>query len=91
MNKNNEKQKTTYEIYWEPKKIYEHIKGKTNENHKNQWKNQRRNNEKTMENQRQFCQHSKLLLPEIFVPVFSRFSSSLGKEIRDNFDGKKQS
>jgi hypothetical protein len=28
MNKNNEKQRTTHEIYGEPKKIYEHIKEK---------------------------------------------------------------
>ena len=69
MSKNNDKQRTTHEIYGEPKKIYEHIKEKpmrttkTNEKPK---KEQR----KTMENQRQFCQHSKLLLPEIFVPCF---------------------
>ena len=44
MNKNNDKQKTTHEIYGEPKKIYEHIKEKPMRTTKTN-ENQRRNNE----------------------------------------------
>ena len=58
MNKNNDKQRPTHEIYWEPKKIYKHIQEKpmrstkTNEKpKKEQWK--------TMESQR----HPKTILP----------------------------
>ena len=91
MNKNNEKQRTTHEIYGEPKKIYEHIKEKPMKTTKTNEK-PKKEQRKTMENQRQFCQHSKVTFCQRFlVPVFSRFSSSMGKEIRDNFGGKKQS
>ena len=80
-------------------KFIENQRKSMNTSRKNQWepqkpmKNQRRNNEKqwkTMESQRQFCQHSKVTFCQRFlVPVFSRFSSSMGKERRDNFEGKK--
>jgi len=47
---------------------------------------------KTMENQRQFCQHSKLFfLQGRVAPVFLSFPSLMGKNIRDikrHFEGK---
>jgi hypothetical protein len=44
-----------------------------------------------MENQRQFCQHSKLLFWQVLLaPFFLSFPSSMGKEIRDNFERKRK-
>ena len=91
MNKNNDKQRTTHEHYWEPKKNLWTNQGKNQwKPQKNQWKNQRRNNEKQWK-KKQFCQHSKLPFASDFWSLFFRcFLCLMGKEIRDNFEGKKE-
>ena len=68
------------------RKIYEQIKEKpmksTEKSKKEQWK--------TMENQRQFCQHSKLLFASDFWPLFFfEFSIFNGERNKRNFEGKK--
>ena len=68
-------------------KIKEKIR-KNNENHRKTNDKPKKEQWKTMENQGQFCQHSKLLLPGTFALVFPNFPSLMGKEIRDNFEGK---
>ena len=91
MNKNNDKQRTTHEHYWEPKKNIWTNQGKTNENHRKTNEKPKKEQWKTMENQRQFCQHSKLLFWQVLLaPVFLSFPSSMGKEIRDNFERKRK-
>ena len=57
------------------RKIYEQIKEKQKRTTEKPMKNQRRNNEKqwkTMENQRQLCQHSKLPFARDFWSLFFR-------------------
>ena len=88
MNKNNDKERATHENYWEPKKNLGTHQGNTNrEPQKNQGKtNEKPKKEqwKTTESQRQFCQHSKLLLGRDFCPLFFRvFHLQWGKKIRD--------
>ena len=73
------------------RKIYEHIKEKQMKTTEKPMKNQRRNNEKPWKTQRQFCQHSKLLFWQVLLaPVLLSFPSSMGKEIRDNFERKRK-
>ena len=63
---------------------------KTNENHR---KTNEKTKEGTMKNngKKQFCQHSKLPFASDFWSLFFRcFLCLMGKEIRDNFEGKKE-
>ena len=76
-------------------KFIENQRKSMNTSRKNQWepqkpmKNQRRNNEKQWKTKDIFASILSYFCQRFLFPVFSRFSSSLGKEIRDNFDGKK--
>ena len=70
MNKNNDKQRTTHEHFWEPKKIYEQIKEKRKRTTEKPMKNQRRNNEKQWKGKDNFASILSYLLPGIFGPCF---------------------
>ena len=92
MNKTNDKKRTTHEHYWEPKRNLWTNQGKTKENHRKTNEKPKKEQWKTMENQRQLCQHSKLPFARDFWSLFFRgFSSLMGKEIRDTFEEKKES
>ena len=70
MNKNNDKQRTTHEHYWESKKNIWTNQGKTKENQRKTHEKPKKEQWKTMENQRQLCQHSKLPFARDFWSCF---------------------
>ena len=92
MSKNNDKQRTTHEhciLRTKEKSMNKSRKDHRKANEK-PMKNQRRNNEKQWKSQDNFASILSYLLPGIFGPCFSKFSSLMGKEIRDNFEEKRK-
>ena len=74
MNKNNDKQRTTHENYWEPKKKLWTNQGKSNENHRKNNEKPKKEQWKTMETKDNFASILSYLLAGTFGPWFFEFS-----------------
>ena len=89
MNKNNDKQRTTHEHYWEPKKKLWTNQGKTKENHRKTNEKPKKDNEKQWKTKDNFASILSYLLPGIFGPCFFEVFIFNGERNKRHFWGKK--